>query len=271
MVNAIICFYGPLGYRLKCYADEYLEDEWIWINESNYHRWAGYKFGNLVWTGCIRKDASVEELIKRNITDLLKVIQDFSVHKMIYISSPSVYEGYKEFKKAEPQGYCYKEEMFLPLTNMSLYGQIKALGEYIVSNTYDNWLILRPNEFTGIGFSNDVISALTKSKPYFYYTPDSYSQYIHVDRFAQVLFLLNDSLGCNKEIVNVAPKNKITLLQIAGLLKLPMGCIEIKNPPRFQLEIDTFKMHFELENWSDKFPTNEEAILNWDKNLDILS
>lgn len=255
-VSAIIGASGFIGSRLKWYADNFLDEEWIGITRENYRRWKGYRFNKLVWAaGSARKDLSSQELIEKNVVSLLDAIQDFPTDKIIYVSSQSVYNN-----DPEPN-----EESGVSFQNLSSYGRSKLLGEYVVKNSFLDFVLIRPNGFSGPGLTKNVIFALTRSKPYFYYTPDSYAQYIHVDRFAQILFFLSDC--CCSEIVNVAPKTTISPLEIASLLGISSDNIQLLDPPRVQAKINTDKLHTLLAAANYAFPTNVEAVCQWNEPL----
>jgi nucleoside-diphosphate-sugar epimerase len=271
MANAIIGSNGFIGSRLQWYADTYLDEEWIGINRDNYNMWKGTRFKTLVWAGGTAvKQTPDYEMMKANVTGLLDAITDFPARKMVYISSQAVYEGYEQFKKSEPRGCSYHEEMFLPPLNMSRYGQSKVLGEYIVKNSYDRWLILRPNGFVGPGLKKNVIFSLAKNPPELYYSWDSRLQIIHTDIFAAVSFMLASSYS--NEIFNVALPEVITPVYVAAAMGVDIkAAVQPKDRvvPRVNAVIDTTKLETVLEGGLIALPSAEEAIRKWNEPFGI--
>jgi nucleoside-diphosphate-sugar epimerase len=257
MPSACIGSNGFIGSRLKWYADNFTDEECIGITRDSYNRWRGHYFNTLIWAGgSARKDLSATELMETNCLNVYKAINDFRFGNFVYISSQAVYPS--EYNNPS------EESPIVPST-LSAYGLSKYLGEIVVRESCKNWVCVRPNGFSGIGLSKNVIFALTRPEPYLYYTLDSYAQYIHVDKFAQIVFFLSNQ--CTNEIVNVAPKEAITPMEIASLLRVPLGCIKLGNPPTVRARINTTRLHSYLARACISPPTNEEAVLYWNKAL----
>jgi nucleoside-diphosphate-sugar epimerase len=263
MANAIIGL-GFIGKALKQYADEYLHDEeWIVITRQNYESWIGHKFNTLVWAGGTSiKQAPVEEIMKANVIGYLSAVQDFPADKMVYISSQAVYEGYDKIKWHS--GEVPQEEVFLPPTNMSRYGQSKVLGEYITRESYDRWLILRPNGFVGPGLKKNVVYDLSQENPTLYVSWDSRFQYIHTQTFAGILFEF--SRRYRNDIINIAPSDSITAVEVANILKVDIKKVQMPADrviPRAECVIDARKMGWLLEDMHKPVPSCAGEIRYW--------
>jgi nucleoside-diphosphate-sugar epimerase len=260
MVNAVVGAKGFIGSAIIRVAKVICPDkEWIGITRENYPLWKGHKFNNVFFAGGSASKELCEDWAYAydvNVKQVEMAVEDFSLEKFIYVSSQAVY----------PSTYrCPDEKVKIDEITLSNYGKSKYLGELVVKEKTPNFVVVRPNGFSGLGLTKNVIFALTRKEPYFYYTPDSYAQYIHVDRFARIVVKLSDQY--NKEIINVAPKNTISPLRIADLLGINNSIIKIGNPPKVRAQINTNKLHSYLERAGEDFPTNEEAVLYWNKSL----
>lgn len=263
MANAIVGAGGFLGSRLKWYADNYLDDEWIGINRDNYEMWETHHFDTIIWAaGSARKEDGEEGLFKKNVVDYLDLCRKFGRFKMVYISSQAVYSG----------PYCgndmAREDQHLRLSNLGRYGQTKLLGEHITKHeNYDrDWLIIRPNGFVGPGLKKNVIHSLAKDPPEWYYTPHSRFQIIHTDVFAAIVFMLAGKL--NREIINVAIPESVTPVEVASYMGIDVDKVQRpsdRTPPSVNAVFSTEKLEKLLSKLGSGLPTVEEAISKWNE------
>ena len=258
MSNAIIGSNGFIGSRLKWYADNYLEDEWIGITRENYDKWKGCPFDALIWAaGSARKDLPVASLMETNAVNVQKALNNFPFSKVVYISSQAVYADPKILS-----GFSERHEIIPAF--LGVYGLSKYLGEVIIRESCSNWLIIRPNGFVGPNLKKNVIHSLAKDPPELYYTMDSKFQVIHTDVFAAVVFMLADTF--NREIFNVASPEIVTPPQVAQYMGVDIKKIQMPKdrvPPHVHAVFSTEKLDNFLKEACIQLPSAEEAIRNW--------
>ena len=260
MISAIIGSRGFIGSRLKWYADNYLDEEWIGIHKDNYEMWRGATFNNVIWAaGTARKDLPYGTLYGLNVHNFIQMIRDFKIcSKLIYISSQAVYD--------EGQG---KETDVIHSAYLSGYGKSKAEGELIASS-FESFLIIRPNGFVGPGLKKNVIHSLAKNPPELYYSWDSRFQIIHADIFAAVTFMLASSF--NNEIFNVALPQVVTPAYVAEVMGVDIKTVvqpRDRVVPHVRAVMDTTKLETMLKGGLIALPTAEEAIRKWNEPFGI--
>ena len=256
--NAIIGSNGFIGSALKRYADKLVEEEWVGITRENYSQWRGKDFSTMIWcAGVASKRASREDLIKDHIYGLSLALRDFSYNKFVYISSQAVYEDSAKFMTAN-------EDLVVRPEKLSDYAWVKYTGEKIVRMNTNDWLILRPNGFTGPGLRKNVVFDLMSNPPQLFVSPFSEIQYMHIDKFAELILgsnLLKKS--CKK--LNITAHDEINPRQIAEILGVSMDTVQIKdNAPRFSANMSVTKIEQLL---NIQMPSCREAVLNWNRPL----
>jgi nucleoside-diphosphate-sugar epimerase len=268
MANAIIGSNGFIGSRLKWYADNFLEEEWIGITRENYELWKGHRFDTVIWAaGTSRKGA--EDVFKINTRATMKALRDFSgASKFVYISSQAVYP--------EGMGKEYDELWrYMSPTRLGKYGISKYYGETAVELAYErgdagSYLIIRPNGFVGPGLKKNVIYSFAKDPPELYYTWDSKFQIIHTDVFAAVVFMLASSFS--GEIFNVTSNQVITPRDVAAALGIDIKSVvqpKDRVPPYVHAVMDTTKLDTILKEANITLPSTEEAISKWNESFEV--
>lgn len=263
-INAVIGSNGFIGSRIKWYADNFMDTECVGISRDNYDFWAGHEFITLVWAaGSARKDLSDSELMKVNAEAVYKALRDFKFDKFIYISSQAIY--------APSQYYPKEEDVDINLPDISAYGRSKHLGEEIVKKYCTNYVVIRPNGFSGPGLKKNVIHSLAKNPPEWYYQMDSHFQIIHTDIFAAVLFKL--AFICNREIFNVSLKEVITPVDVAQWMGVDIDSVvtpDNRIPPKVRAVFNTSKLEELLhEEPYFELPTAEEAVRKWNEPFEV--
>jgi nucleoside-diphosphate-sugar epimerase len=266
MVNAIIGSKGFIGSRLKWYADNFLEDEWIGIHRDNARLWQNTRFKNIIWAaGSPRKDLSPRQLIGENYWAVREALAGYYYDKFIYISSQAVYadDVAKPNEDHEPNYY-----------KLSDYGKSKIKGEWTVKDqceTYGkDYLIIRPNGFVGPGLKKNVIHSLAKDPPELYYTWDSKFQVIHTDIFATIVFMLASSFS--GEIFNVTSEQVITSVDVARMMGVDIkSVVQPKDHvlPHVSAIMDTSKLDTILKEANITLPSTEEAISKWNEPFEV--
>lgn len=275
MLSVVVGSKGFLGSALLRYANKYLEnEEWIGINRENRTTWANTRQWNtVIWAAGMSSKRLCEqdstECFEKNIQELVQTFNEFPCDKFIYISSAAVYpEGWKH---AIEEFEIYQEDDDeIDINNLSTYGAMKYLGELLVQRRYNNYLILRPNGFTGPGLKkNAVFDLLANNPPQLYNTWESRFQYMHVDQFANILFILASS--CNREVFNVTSPDVVTLIDVANIHDIDIKAVRTpsKKLERVRAVIDTSKLEAFLRNTDHYIPSSKEAIKNWNVAVDL--
>jgi nucleoside-diphosphate-sugar epimerase len=282
MTSAIIGSNGFLGKSLKRYADKFLDEEWVGITRENYSMWAGSKQWNrVVWcagmSSKIQCEKNKEQCYQANYLDLLKVLVDFKFEQFIFISSFDVYpEDIDEPVEEDASEAVYisprLETAGLPAPKISAYGVSKRLGEMAVAkiaqNRKKNFAYFRCNGFTGPNLSKNVIYDLTRPEPQLFVSWDSKFQYMHVNKFAELLFILAGHV--NNDVINVTSPDVVTPADVANLLDVDFKKVRVPGDrvvPTVNAVMDVTKLERILNNLNIFVPSSREAILNWDKPL----
>jgi len=272
-VIAIVGYKGFIGSTLYRYAQEHITEEVIGVDVDNYKQWAKDYLGwsTLVWAaGMSSKPKCNEnkgECWKANVDDLRDALNDFNPHKVVYISSYDVYAPDLEHPSEEDTDPFSDEYV----SKLSWYGRTKLAGEQVVKLWAEDYrkkyLITRCNGFTGAGLKKNVVYDLKQLPPKLYVAWDSRFQYLHTDRFAQIL--LNLSSTYSNEVFNVTAIDCVTPLEIRDMLDVfvPVCTPPITELPRINAVMDTMKMGIALTKMGMQLPLCKEAIKNWNQSI----
>jgi nucleoside-diphosphate-sugar epimerase len=260
MRNAIIGAQGFIGSALKRYADKFREEEWVGINRQNYKDYIDQTFDVVIWAaGAASKRMSREDLARDHILGVHLALRDFKHTTFVYISSQAVYEKCQDSKA--------KESFPVRPHKLSDYAWAKYMGEKALKSEREKrWIVVRPNGFTGPGLKKNVVFDLARTPPQLFVSWDSRIQYMHVDKFAEIM-LDHIQCGASNYICNVTTKDSITPAEIANILRVDLK--DVKMPadqiiPRIDANIDVTRTERYL---NIQMPLCSEAILNWNKPL----
>jgi nucleoside-diphosphate-sugar epimerase len=258
-MNVIIGSNGFIGSALKRYADKFREEEWVGITRQNYPLYVGKEFDTIIWSaGSASKRMSREDLAKDHILGVCLALRDFKYTTFIYVSSQAVYERCNDRAK---ESFPVRPE------RASDYAWAKYMGEKAVkAERGKRWIIVRPNGFTGPGLKKNVVFDLANTPPQLFVSWDSRIQYMHVDKFAEIMM---DQIQCGTSnyICNLTAHDSITPIKIADILEVNIKDVEMPTDqiiPRVYAEMDVSRIE---KNLNTLMPTCREAILNWNKPL----
>lgn len=265
MVNACIGTRGFIGSAILRVAKIIRPDEeWVGITRDNYQMWRGYNFNIVVFAGGSASKELCEDwnyAYDINVNQVKQSIKDFPCSKFIYISSQAVYP---------PTYGCPDETVDIDETELGNYGRSKYLGELVVKEHSSNFVVVRPNGFTGKNLKKNAVYSMSLQEPQLYYARGSYAQYIHVDKFASILLDLSKHYTNN--IYNLTSPDIITMDEIADLLNVDINLAKpARQPlPLVKAWINTEKMVKDLlhiDYTEDMLPTSKQAITYWNKEL----
>ena len=242
-------------------------EESIGITRENYSTWARQShWSKVFWAaGSASKEICSDwDTAKQvNAYAVLDAINDFPCDKFVYISSQAVY----------PVAYGFpSEEAIIYDENLSNYGRSKYLGEQIVIEQAPKYCIVRPNGFSGPGLKKNAIFYMAQPEPLLYYDWNSYSQYLHVDTFADILLSL--AYYYENEVFNLTSPDSINMRGIATLLGVKEGQVKpFRDPlPLVRAEINVSKMMSALKErkYDSRLLTtinSNRAVLYWNQSL----
>jgi len=267
MANACLGAKGFIGNAiLRASKVTCPDEEWIGITHENYQLWKGYKFNKFVFAGGSASKELCEDwsyAYDINVKQVKQSINDFPCEKFIYVSSQAVYMS---------SCVCPDEEVKIDETELSKYGKSKYLGELAVREMATNFVVFRPNGFSGPGLKKNAVFYMAQPEPLLYYDWDSYAQYLHVDTFADIL--LNLSQRYKNEIFNLTSPDIINMRSVAILLGVEERKVKpFRTPlPLVQAEIKVDKMLNALQDvkyYSEMLRTinSRRAVLYWNKSL----
>ena len=269
--NAIIGSNGFIGSALKRCADKHYSEEfiskWQGITRENYLEWAGTHFNIVVWAAGNPSKEYCQENPERcmfdNAYSVLQALKDFPAKRFIYISSQAVYTGEQ------------KEDSIIDISKLDTYGLSKYVGELMVKDFCElhqtGYTIIRPNGFTGPGLKKNIVHEIatgyTLKK-----TWDSRAQYIHVDHFADIVLFMVMGSFMNKQIINIAPPDVLTPIDIARILNRDLT--QIKQPTNGNVRhtnavMDVTKMFNLLNKYKRPIPTSERAVRLWNEPTEV--
>mgnify|MGYP000933601590 CR=1 FL=1 len=255
--NAIIGSKGFIGSALKRYADNYHQWEWVGVTRDNHADCNIVPYDTIIWVaGAASKRVSRETLIEDHIVGLLKVLRDFNYRKFVYVSSQAVYEDSAKYMTAH-------EDLVVKPEKLSNYAWVKYMGEKLVRANVNDWVIVRPNGFTGPGLKKNVVFDLMDKPPRLFVSPYSRIQYMHVDRFAEIMLEHVIKQNCKK--LHVTAKDSITPPEIAQTLGIDFALVDIaKDAPMLTANMSVTKTEHLL---NIQMPSCREAVLNWNRPL----
>jgi nucleoside-diphosphate-sugar epimerase len=258
-MNAILGSNGFIGSALKRYADKFRDEEWVGINRQNYRDYINKEFDHLIWcAGTSSKRASREDLVKDHIHGLSMALLDFKYKNFVFISSQAIFEDSAKSCVAD-------ENLVVRPEKLSTYGWVKYVGEKIVRKTVPEWTIVRPNGFSGPGLTkNAIFDVATRAVSYL--SPNSRIQYMHVDKFAEILvghMLKKELTG----IFHITAHDVISPKKIADILGIDWESISFpkgEDTPFVYANMDVTKIEQKL---NILMPDSKEAVLNWNQPL----
>ena len=260
--DAVIGGSGFVGSALVRYGNTHTETECISITRDNYKRWCRHSFRNLFWAaGSARKDLPPDVLHDLNATAVARALRDFEYDKFIYISSQAVYPAELECPDETAEILHLKKYYTDP------YGHSKIIGEANTRRIAENWLILRPNGFVGVGLKKNVIHSLAaKNPPETYYSWNSKFQIIHTDTFAVLCIIL--AAKYSNRVFNVTSPEVITPIDVANILGIDLKAVVQPRDrviPHVNAILDVTKLMEALKTFNVCLPKAEEAIRKWNQ------
>jgi len=269
--HAIIGSNGFIGSALKRYADTHYSEQflskWHGITRENYMGYRGNRFNRVIWAAGNPSKEYCQENPERCMYDnaymVLEALKDFPAYQFIYISSQAVYTGEQ------------REDSFIDIAKLDTYGLSKYVGELMVKDFCGShqidYIIIRPNGFTGPGLKKNIVHEIatgyTLKK-----TWDSRAQYIHVDTFADIVLFLTFNRYLDYKILNVAPPDVLTPVDIARILNKDLT--QIKQPSNGNVRhtdavMDVTKMFNLLNKYKRSIPTSERAVRLWNEPAEV--
>jgi nucleoside-diphosphate-sugar epimerase len=263
MASAIIGSKGFIGSAIKQYVDKYSSEEWIGITRDNYDMWKGTRFNNLIWSAGTASKIECKKderwCYEQNTLGVRRASGDFVSEKFTYISSESVYPDDVFF----PDEQC--EILELRKYYSDPYGHSKLRGEVEAWHNNDNWLVIRPNGFTGPGLKKNVVYDIMQPFPMIYVDPTSRFQFMHVDQFAEILIFL--VANHSNEIFNVTSPDPISPAEIGNIHNRRFG-VKIGSPV-VKAVLDVSKMLRALSGSGCSMPTSKDAVVHWSDRYDL--
>ena len=148
--------------------------------------------------------------LQQNIADLYPYLTGLEYKKFIYISSILVYP---------PDSICHKEDSPIDISQLSLYGAHKYMGERYVREFAKTWLIVRPTSFFGKGLKKNLLFDLRHDNPDIYLKKDSWMDYMPIDWFCERLSEIAEMRS--NEIINIGSGLPIPVSRIISFKDLP--------------------------------------------------
>jgi nucleoside-diphosphate-sugar epimerase len=258
-MNAVVGSNGFIGSALKRYADKFRDEEWVGITRQNYSLYVGKEFDTIIWSaGSASKRMSREDLARDHILGVHLALRDFKHTTFVYISSQAVYEKCND--KA-------KESFPVRPDKLSDYAWAKYMGEKALKAEREKrFVIVRPNGFVGPKLKKNVVFDLTRTPPQLFVSWDSKIQYMHVDKFAEIM-MDHIQCGTSNYICNISARDSITPVKIAEILGVNIKDVKMPTDliiPHVYAEMDVSRIE---RNLNTLLPTCREAILNWNKPL----
>lgn len=147
--------------------------------------------------------------LQLNVGDLYNYLTYLQYKKFVYISSVAVY----------PQTNTVRTETFpIDISQLSIYGAHKYLGERYVREFAKSWLIIRATGFFGKGLKKNLLFDLRHNKQNIYLKQESWIDYMPIDWFCNSLCTLADKV--ENEIINVGSGQPIILSKIVSIKDL---------------------------------------------------
>ena len=145
-----------------------------------------------------------------NCTSIYQYMDHFIPNRYILISSVDVYEEKSDLA-------FNSEETLINYSRLCTYGFHKYIAEQIVSQTYENHLILRPSNIIGTGMKKGPFFDLINTRG-FYINPFSRIDFIDADYIADFIYAYISS--CDMKIVNLCSSESVTLVDLAQSLDI---------------------------------------------------
>lgn len=141
--------------------------------------------------------------LQENVLALYDYLTELYYQKFVYLSSIIVY----------PQTSMVRtEELPIDISQLSIYGSHKYLGERYVKEFAKTWLIVRPTGFFGKGLKKNLLFDLRNNRPDIYVKRSSWIDYMPVGWFCDVLSEL--SAKAENEIINVGSGQPIAVRKL---------------------------------------------------------
>ena len=181
----------------------------------------------------IRTRMNFEKTKEKNLSlceNVFKFCFENEIPKLIYLSSAAIYGAYPN----NQLDYFFKESDS-QREKESAYGLQKVLTENLLSDFYQKFnpktkvIILRPASIIGPSWKREESKKISLlgfflKLPFLIKSSNKFSrQFIHEEDVARACdFLINRKLNSNFEIFNLAPKDYLTIDEIAKILKKPV-------------------------------------------------
>jgi nucleoside-diphosphate-sugar epimerase len=118
-----------------------------------------------------------------------------------------------------PQTGCPRtEDLPIDISQLSVYGAHKYLGERYVREFARSWLIVRPTGFFGKGLKKNLLFDLRNDNPHIYVNRSSWIDYMPVDWFCDNLYILSEKT--EGEIINVGSGHALSVEMLLSLKNL---------------------------------------------------
>lgn len=144
--------------------------------------------------------------LNENVASLYTYLTALRYKQWVHLSSSIVYP---------PNAPEKREDMPLPIHELSMYGAHKLLSERYVTRFAPRWVIVRPTSFFGPGLKKNLLFDVRAGKRDVFLRRDSVMDYIPIEIFTDILRVLAESAA--NEIVNVGSGEALTVGEILDM------------------------------------------------------